>query len=104
MLLVDDIAQVINYDLPEVAENFIHRVGRSGRAGAQGLASTLFGIEQRGELLALERTLGIKMERMKAADLPERKDRKPASHRVLAPATSRISRLPGEFLQAQTMS
>ena len=101
---VDDIAQVINYDLPEIAENFIHRVGRSGRAGAQGLASTLFGIDQRGELLALERTLGIKMERMKAADLPERKDRKPASQRALAPATSRISRLPGEFLQAQTMS
>jgi ATP-dependent RNA helicase RhlE len=101
---VDDIAQVINYDLPEIAENFIHRVGRSGRAGAQGLASTLFGIDQRGELLALERTLGIKMERMKAADLPERKDRKPASHHTLAPATSRISRLPGEFLQAQTMS
>jgi ATP-dependent RNA helicase RhlE len=101
---VDDIAQVINYDLPDIAENFIHRVGRSGRMGAQGLASTLFGIDQRGELLALERTLGIKMERMKAADLPERKDRKPASHRALAPATSRISRLPGEFLQAQTMS
>jgi ATP-dependent RNA helicase RhlE len=101
---VDDIAQVINYDLPEIAENFIHRVGRSGRMGAQGLASTLFGIDQRGELLALERTLGIKMERMKAADLPERKDRKPASQRALAPATSRISRLPGEFLQAQTMS
>jgi ATP-dependent RNA helicase RhlE len=101
---VDDIAQVINYDLPEMAENFIHRVGRSGRAGAQGLASTLFSIDQRGELLALERTLGIKIERMKADDLPERKDRKPAAHRNLAPATSRISRLPGEFLQAQTMS
>jgi ATP-dependent RNA helicase RhlE len=100
---VDDIAQVINYDLPEMAENFIHRVGRSGRAGAQGLASTLFSIDQRGELLALERTLGIKIERMQAADLPERKDRKPAAHRSLAPATSRISRLPGEFLQAQTM-
>ena len=100
---VDDISQVINYDLPEVAENFIHRVGRSGRAGAQGLASTLFTIDQRGELLALERTLGIKIERMLAADLPERKDRKPAAHRNLAPSTSRISRLPGEFLQAQTM-
>jgi ATP-dependent RNA helicase RhlE len=100
---VDDISQVINYDLPEVAENFIHRVGRSGRAGAQGLASTLFTIDQRGELLALERTLGIKIERMPAADLPERKDRKPAAHRNLAPSTSRISRLPGEFLQAQTM-
>ena len=74
---VDDISQVINYDLPDMAENFIHRVGRSGRAGALGLASTLFSIDQRGELLALERTLGIKIERMKAADLPERQDRKP---------------------------
>jgi ATP-dependent RNA helicase RhlE len=100
---VDDISQVINYDLPEIAENFIHRVGRSGRAGAQGLASTLFGIDQRGELLALERTLGIKMERKQVADLPERKDRKVAAHRALAPSSSRISRLPGEFLQAQTM-
>jgi ATP-dependent RNA helicase RhlE len=100
---VDDISQVINYDLPEMAENFIHRVGRSGRAGAQGLASTLFTIDQRGELLALERTLGIKIERMQAADLPERKGRNAAAHRKLAPSTSRISRLPGEFLQAQTM-
>ena len=63
---VDEISQVINYDLPEMAENFIHRVGRSGRAGAQGLATTLFGMDQRGELLALERTLGIKIERMQA--------------------------------------
>jgi ATP-dependent RNA helicase RhlE len=100
---VDDISQVINYDLPEIAENFIHRVGRSGRAGALGLASTLFGIDQRGELLALERTLGIKMERKPVADLPERKDRKAPAHRSLAPSTSRISRLPGEFLQAQRM-
>ena len=39
---VQDIAHVINYDLPEVAENFIHRVGRTGRAGELGVASTLF--------------------------------------------------------------
>ena len=39
---VEDIAHVINYDLPEVAENFIHRVGRTGRAGKLGVASTLF--------------------------------------------------------------
>ena len=39
---VQDIAHVINYDLPEVAENFIHRVGRTGRAGERGVASTLF--------------------------------------------------------------
>jgi ATP-dependent RNA helicase RhlE len=63
---VQDIAHVINYDLPEVAENFIHRVGRTGRAGGHGVASTLFGRDQRSELCQLERTLGIHMERMSA--------------------------------------
>jgi ATP-dependent RNA helicase RhlE len=100
---VDDISQVINYDLPEIAENFIHRVGRSGRAGAQGLASTLFGMDQRQELLAIERTLGIKMERAQAGALPERTDRRARTHRAQADAASRIGRLPGEFLQAQTV-
>jgi len=47
---VQDIAHVINYDLPEVAENFIHRVGRTGRNGGHGVASTLFVKEQRSEL------------------------------------------------------
>ena len=40
-LHVDDVAHVINYDLPKIAEDFIHRVGRTGRAGSQGHASTL---------------------------------------------------------------
>src|ERR1700678_145588 len=65
---VQDIAHVINYDLPDIAENFIHRVGRTGRAGGQGVASTLFGREQRSEMLALERTLGLRMERMRAEE------------------------------------
>src|SRR4029077_14521559 len=61
---VQDVAHVINYDLPEIAENFIHRVARTGRAGKMGVASPLFGWDQRAELLQLERTLGIRMERM----------------------------------------
>src|SRR6266403_2571970 len=75
---VEDIAQVINYDLPEVAENFIHRVGRTGRAGNLGVASTLFTRDQRAELHQLERTLGIRIERMQADDSPlETRERRP---------------------------
>src|ERR1700724_449605 len=72
---VQDIAHVINYDLPEVAENFIHRVGRTGRAGEPRVASTLFVKEQRSELFPLERTLGTKIERLSlGGDRIERKE------------------------------
>jgi ATP-dependent RNA helicase RhlE len=86
---VQDVAHVINFDLPEIAENFIHRVGRTGRAGKHGVASTLFTREQRSELFQMERTLGIKMERLRAEDgvsvpaaehtgkLPEYRDERP---------------------------
>jgi ATP-dependent RNA helicase RhlE len=63
---VQDIVHVINYDLPDIAENFIHRVGRTGRAGGHGVATTLFSREQRSELFQLERTLGIRIERLNA--------------------------------------
>src|SRR5438046_3508162 len=61
---VQNIAHVINYDLPQVAENFIHRVGRTGRAAERGVASTLFVSEQRTEVFQLERALGIRLERV----------------------------------------
>ncbi len=64
---VQDIAHVINYDLPEIAEDFIHRIGRTGRAGKKGTASTFFERSQTREILQLERTLGVKMERKTAA-------------------------------------
>ncbi len=100
---VQDITHVINYDLPEVAENFIHRVGRTGRAGEQGVASTLFGREQRSELHQLERTLGIRMERMQADDIPLGKPARKPVHidPAEALARGRMVRLPGEILQVQ---
>lgn len=51
---VDDIAHVVNYDLPQVAEDFIHRVGRTGRAGARGTASTFATRGERGEIRKIE--------------------------------------------------
>jgi ATP-dependent RNA helicase RhlE len=105
---VQDIAHVINYDLPEVAENFIHRVGRTGRAGELGVASTLFAREQRSELHQLERTLGIRMERMVADDAPfarpERRADIDTEARSEASSRPRMVRLPGEVLQIQMES
>jgi ATP-dependent RNA helicase RhlE len=102
---------VINYDLPEIAENFIHRVGRTGRAGKSGVASTLFGREQRSEVMQLERTLGIRMERMQldGSTFPAKQERTtPVVHRFpLASASGPISgmvRLPGEIMEVQLES
>lgn len=100
---VQDIAHVINYDLPEVAENFIHRVGRTGRAGKRGVASTIFARDQRTELFELERTLGIRMERLRLTDDPrETRDRvRPSIDRIASSPKARLVCLPGEVLQAQ---
>jgi ATP-dependent RNA helicase RhlE len=101
---VQDVAHVINYDLPEIAENFIHRVGRTGRAGKTGVASTLYGREQRSELMQLERTLGIRMERVQAdgASFPARPERVSAPVERFNDVTiAGMVRLPGEVLQVQ---
>jgi ATP-dependent RNA helicase RhlE len=62
-LHVDEVAHVINYDLPKMAEDFIHRVGRTGRAGSQGLASSLVSGGEVIELRHIERALKLRIER-----------------------------------------
>jgi ATP-dependent RNA helicase RhlE len=115
---VQDIVHVINYDLPEVAENFIHRVGRTGRAGGSGVASTLFVKDQRTDLFQLERALGIKMERLRAdGTQPQSHTTQPKQKEHGRPTISGLSNdrpdrpsnmpkpslicLPGEVLQVQ---
>ena len=62
-LHIDDVAHVINYDLPKMAEDFIHRVGRTGRAGSEGCASTIVTAADIPDLRSIERTLQMRMER-----------------------------------------
>jgi ATP-dependent RNA helicase RhlE len=74
-LHVDDVAHVVNYDLPRMAEDFIHRVGRTGRAGAQGRASSLVAGAEVMELRQIERTLKLRIERKQvnaSVQLPKR--------------------------------
>ena len=55
---VDDITHVINYDLPVEAETYVHRIGRTARAGANGNAISFCCAEDRAYLLEIERLLG----------------------------------------------
>ncbi len=55
---VDDVTHVINYDLPNEAETYVHRIGRTARAGASGDAISFCCSEERGHLRDIERLLG----------------------------------------------
>jgi ATP-dependent RNA helicase RhlE len=91
-LHVDDVAHVINYDLPKMAEDFIHRVGRTGRAGLQGRASSLVAGGEVLELRHIERALKLKIERMQVDAATSQPTR--VIHNTLASRT--LTALPGE--------
>jgi ATP-dependent RNA helicase RhlE len=67
---VDDIAHVVNYDLPQEAENFIHRVGRTGRGGARGASWTFVTPLERSDMRSYERALGIQVQYRELPLLP----------------------------------
>jgi ATP-dependent RNA helicase RhlE len=55
---IDNVSHVFNYDLPNVAETYVHRIGRTGRAGASGVAVSFCSGDQRGDLKQIERFIG----------------------------------------------
>jgi superfamily II DNA/RNA helicase len=55
---VAGITHVINFDLPRQAENYLHRIGRTGRAGAAGIAVSFANHSERGTLRQIERYTG----------------------------------------------
>jgi ATP-dependent RNA helicase RhlE len=54
---VKEIGMVLNFDVPKSAEDYVHRIGRTGRAGAQGRAVTLVTPDQGGEVLGIEKLI-----------------------------------------------
>jgi ATP-dependent RNA helicase RhlE len=77
---VDGISHVVNFDLPNVPETYVHRIGRTARAGAEGIAISLIaGAEEMGYLRDIERLIRI--------TLP-REDRRTPGSRDTAPAAA----------------
>src|SRR5580698_5593701 len=91
----DDVAHVINYDLPKMAEDFIHRVGRTGRMGSQGRASTLFTAAENVTLRDIERALKLRIER-KQLDASGAANDRPKRFVENTLASRTLTRLPGE--------
>jgi ATP-dependent RNA helicase RhlE len=68
---VDGIAHVVNFDLPQAPEDFVHRVGRTGRAGARGIASTFASHSERKQVRDIERAIKTQLVRQQVpVDLP----------------------------------
>lgn len=54
---IDELAHVINFDLPDVPETYVHRIGRTGRAGNSGVAISFCAAEERDELRAIQKLI-----------------------------------------------
>jgi len=60
---IDQLPQVVNFDLPNVPEDYVHRIGRTGRAGASGQAVSLVCADEFDHLIAVEKLIGKVLER-----------------------------------------
>src|SRR5690606_23865635 len=65
---IDSVSHVINYDIPEAPEDYVHRIGRTGRAGNKGRAITLFTLAEEHTMRAIEKLMGEKVERVLLPD------------------------------------
>ncbi|SMB29214.1 RNA helicase [Sterolibacterium denitrificans] len=61
---IDDLPHVINYELPHVAEDYVHRIGRTGRAGKPGDATSLVSPAEKQNLAEIEKLIKIKIEQV----------------------------------------
>lgn len=78
---INQLPCVVNYELPNVPEDYVHRIGRTGRAGATGVALSLVAGEERGLLKDIERLLGRPIQRAQLpaiSEPPVRPNRPPA--------------------------
>ncbi|KAI4453028.1 atp-dependent rna helicase rhle-related [Holotrichia oblita] len=67
---IDELSCVINYDLPEVPETYVHRIGRTGRAGLGGIAISFCNIDEKKYLLEIEKLIGKTIPKIEGHSYP----------------------------------
>jgi superfamily II DNA/RNA helicase len=91
---IDTIDVVINYDVPADGEDYVHRIGRTARAEADGAAFTLIGDKEQNKFAAIEQLLGKPVEK---AQVPKELGEVPAYHPRVRSAHSGTRRPPKRF-------
>ena len=89
---VAGITHVINYDIPATRDDYVHRIGRTARAGASGVGVTLVAHDQARELAGMVRELGLDRELELGGDRRRRVDRGRGGHGPVGPAEGRSGR------------
>lgn len=84
---VDGISHVINFDIPNEAENYIHRVGRTGRSGKMGLALSFCDPSEKTKLDNIQQTINHKIKVEKFQGKPENLNLRPTGIRKVIPPT-----------------
>jgi ATP-dependent RNA helicase RhlE len=67
---IDDLTHVINYELPNVPEQYVHRIGRTGRAGASGIAIGFCDAEEKPYLKSIQKLIGLEIPVVAEHDYP----------------------------------
>lgn len=72
---IDDVSHVVNFDLPNEPESYVHRIGRTGRAGSEGVAVSFCTAAERSQLSDIERLIGRPLSRTNqpASEAPSRR-------------------------------
>ncbi len=68
---IDKLKYVINYDIPNIAETYVHRIGRSGRAGEEGNAISLCEPEENAYIKDIEKLINLRIEHVKENPFPQ---------------------------------
>ena len=90
---IEELPHVVNYELPNVPEDYVHRIGRTGRAGSRGQALSLVSHDETGFMRDIERLLKVEVERVviegfepsknppRSTETPGRREQRPQQQR-----------------------
>ncbi|ABL01922.1 DEAD/DEAH box helicase domain protein [Candidatus Ruthia magnifica str. Cm (Calyptogena magnifica)] len=86
---IDQLPHVVNFDLPRVPEDYVHRIGRTGRAGSKGEAISLVSVDEAKQLFDIERLIQNKLDRIMVEGFVPEYNLPESGKKILSPKTKK---------------